>query len=79
MTKPTSTQIALLAEIEHHTASLDRLLDILEMGLQNAEATRDRHLARAINEEITYTIRQLAEVKARGDALRRDLGANEKQ
>jgi hypothetical protein len=71
MARPTTELSALIAEIEDHIGSLNRLLDVLDYGLQNARRDKNHGLARAIDTEIQYTIRQLAQAKARRDTLRR--------
>jgi hypothetical protein len=71
MTKPTDSQQRELRELEDHAATLSRTLDILRLGLGNA---RNPRTIRAIEVEMSYTIERLAEVQARRDALRRDLG-----
>ena len=77
MTKPTAAQSREMAELEDHIATVSETLSILRLGLDNARRSRDWRTTRAIDDKIRYFIRRMAELRARRDALARELGANE--
>ena len=70
MTKPSATVEREIFEAEAHAATLSRMLGLLRIAQGNARQARDRRLVQALNEEIAYTIRQLAEVQARRERIR---------
>lgn len=78
MAGPTGTQQTLLIAIEARATDLNRLLDLMHAGLVNARDARNDRLIEWLDREIDYTIRQLAEVHAQRDALRRELQGTER-
>lgn len=74
MTKPTAQQQREIELIEDLAATINRLLDVLELGHANATRDRDVALCRAIEREIERQVERLAACHARRDALARALG-----
>ncbi len=70
MAKPTDDEARLISALEARAGTINRLLDILRIGLENARDCRLRH---TIQREIDYQIRELAGVHAERDQLRRRL------
>lgn len=71
MTGPTDAQRREIEDLEHHIATIHFLLDVLRIGLSNA---RTPQLAKRLDREIARQVERVAELKARRDALARQLG-----
>lgn len=74
MAKPTAQQQREIELVEDLAATINRLLDVLELGHANATRDRDVALQRAIEREIERQVARLAQCHARRDALKRQLG-----
>jgi len=70
---PMSDEWELIEEIDHHTATVNRHLDMLRAGLKNAKRGGDRGLLQKLHSEIEYYTAQLAELKARRAEIARRL------
>jgi hypothetical protein len=73
MTKPTAAQIREIGDLEDLAATINRLLDVLELGHANAARDRDVSLMRAIEREIDVQVARLATVHARRAQIARQL------
>lgn len=73
--KPTRSIEREINDVENWIATVNEYLDVLAHAAQNADSDR---LARTIEHKIQAQLRRLASLHARRDALRRQLGGNDR-
>lgn len=75
MTKPTRDQERELNDIEQWIATVNEYLDILAHAAENAD---NRALLRVIDLKMQAQLRRLASLKARRQAIQKQLGGKER-
>lgn len=75
MAGPNGATRRLIAETEYHIASLDELLAVYELALENElkERRKNTRLIATLAARIEYTAEQLAQAKYRRQQLQMDL------